>query len=66
MNDEPVLDDDKLDARQLLGMQRLDDAIRAGFLDRHGDETARIELMIRCGKVSSALKRVTAARRRPR
>lgn len=66
MDEEPVRDDDKLNARQLLGMQRLDDTIRAGFLARDGDEAAQIELLIRLGRVSSALKRVTAARRTPR
>lgn len=63
MTDEDVVtDDDRLDAKQLAAMDSLWRAQRAG--DVLPGEAAPIELLIRRGKVSGALKRITEARRR--
>lgn len=64
MTDEDVVtDDDRLDARQLAAMDSLWRAQRAG--DVSAAAAAPIELLIRRGRVSAALKRITDARRRP-
>lgn len=58
-----MTDDERLGPRQLLAMQRLDDAMRGGYLTRDSAEARRIEDMVRVGKVPGALRRITKARR---
>ena len=61
MSGKYIADDNKLAPAQLAAMQRIDDSVRAGLVSK--EQAEPMEKLVRAGKVSGALKRLSEARR---